>query len=368
MNGQMIFANLRARPVRTLVSVLAVALEVIMILMIVGLTKGILNDTGKRVEGVGADIMLQPPGTSFILGLSGSALRPVGKLLDRVSKIDGVKAVTPILLDVNIQDGVEMIDGIDPASFGAVSGGFTYLKGKLFSSPNEVIVDDVFAKANQVTAGDTIGLLNQTYKISGIVEHGKGARVYMSLQELQNLMGAIDHASYFFIKVNDPSHVNDVIARIKNDMPGYEVNNAQIFSQFMTAANIPGLNEFISTVVFVAICVGVLVIFLSMYTTITERTREIGILRSLGASKSFIMVLIMQETIVICLMGIVVGVVGSTVIARVAVAVHPTLAVMLTNSWRGYASLFAILSGIVGAIYPSFKAAAKDPIESLAYE
>ena len=76
----------------------------------------------------------------------------------------------------------------------------------------------------------------------------------------------------------------------------------------------------------------------------------------------------MQESFVICLLGIVVGIAGGQIIKDVAQAVHPTLAIMITNSWRVYAALFAVFSGIVGTLYPSFKAAAKDPIEALAYE
>lgn len=370
MNGQIIFANLLARPVRTFVSILAVALEVIMILMIIGLTQGLTNDTGRRVEGVGADIMLQPPNASIFVALSGSAM--LVKLADPVAKIEGVKAVAPVLVQVNTKHGIEMIDGIDPGSFDAVSGGFSFIKGRIFSAPNEVIVDDVYAASSKppVNVGDSIGLLEQTFKVTGIVQSGKGARVYMALQELQNIQGAVGHASFFFIKLNNSNQIDEVSARIlaTPGFEGYQPRNAREYASLMTSANIPYLNDVLAAIVFIAICVGVLVIFLSMYNTITERTREIGILRSLGASKSFIVVLVMQESFVICLMGIVVGIAGGQIIKDVAQAVFPTLPVLITNSWRVYAALFAIFSGVVGAIYPSFKAATKDPIEALAYE
>jgi putative ABC transport system permease protein len=136
----------------------------------------------------------------------------------------------------------------------------------------------------------------------------------------------------------------------------------------MMSNNMPALNAFISSVVFVAVCIGVLVIFLSMYTTITERTREIGILRSLGASKGFIVRLIFQESVAICLAGVVAGIAASFLIARSVSIVYPTLVVLITPGWIAKASAFAVLSGVIGSFYPSLKAAGQDPVEALAYE
>src|SRR5262249_53991569 len=128
------------------------------------------------------------------------------------------------------------------------------------------------------------------------------------------------------------------------------------------------LDAFIETVVFVAVCIGVLVIFLSMYTTITERTREIGILRSLGASKQFIIGLIFQESAIVCLIGIAIGIGISFGISRLVQWIFPTLSIIITPGWVLKAAVFALLSGVIGSLYPSLKAAAQDPIEALAYE
>src|SRR5215475_12252417 len=99
MKAKIIFAGLKARPVRTTVSVLAVALEVILILVIIGLANGISSETGKRTEGVGADILLQPPNSSLLLALSASTM-PIA-LRDKIREIDGVKAVAPVQTLVN---------------------------------------------------------------------------------------------------------------------------------------------------------------------------------------------------------------------------------------------------------------------------
>ena len=109
MVNRMIFANVLHRPIRTVVSVLAVAIEVGMVMLVVGLTHGLVDDAARRVEGVGADVMVQPPGTSFMFGLT-SAPMPV-KLADRLAEIPRVQAVTPVLFQTNLSGGH---DGIVP--------------------------------------------------------------------------------------------------------------------------------------------------------------------------------------------------------------------------------------------------------------
>ena len=91
-------------------------------------------------------------------------------------------------------------------------------------------------------------------------------------------------------------------------------------------------------------------------------------LRSLGASKPFIVSMIFQEATFICILGVILGVGASFLIERVLMTLFPTLLVLITPEWIVKAAAFAVLSGIVGSLYPSLKAAKQDPVEALAYE
>jgi putative ABC transport system permease protein len=200
------------------------------------------------------------------------------------------------------------------------------------------------------------------------VEHGKGARLFISQKTARELTGLVDRASVFYVKISDPEQVNAVIDRMSKLFPTYGLRPLREYAKLMMSTSMPALDAFIETVVFVALCIGVLVIFLSMYTTITERTREIGILRSLGASKKFIVSLIFQESALVCFLGIVIGVGSSLLIGRGVQVVFPTLVVDIGFGWIAKAAGFALLSGIIGSLYPSIKAAGQDPVEALAYE
>ena len=362
----MIIAGLKARPVRTVVSILAVALEVVLILVVVGLTTGITSETAKRTAGVGAEIIVQPPSSSMFLALTNNTM-PVA-LADEIRKLPAVAAVAPVQVLMNSQDGIEIVYGIDPASFDAVSGGFSWHQGRMFKSPKEIVVDDLWAKAKAVKVGDTVELLNENFNVAGVVEHGKGARIFTSMEGTGALTGQVNKVGVFFVKLKNPDQAKAAIAQLNQLLPGYTLRDVKEFETLMTSTNIPGLGAFIQAVVIVALCVGVLVIFLSMYTTITERTREIGILRSLGASKAFIVGMIFQEATFVCILGVIFGIGASFLIEKVLETVFPTLLVQINADWIFKAAVFAVLSGIIGSLYPSLKAAKQDPVEALAYE
>jgi putative ABC transport system permease protein len=361
----MIFAGLTARPVRTTVTILAVTLEVVLILMIIGLTTGITQETAKRTEGVGAELVVQPSGASAIIAVSENSM-PL-ELGDKLRELQGVKAVAPVMIKFNTAGGIEVFYGIDD-HFTELTGGFHWHDGHIFQAPYEVVVDDLWARNNNAKAGDSVPMLNHQFKISGIVEHGQGARVFMSMSDMSEITGQMPRAALFYVKVNDPGQENAVKAEIEQLLPGYTINYAKDWETLLSSSNIPGLGAFIDAMIMVAMCVGVLVIFLSMYTTITERTREIGILRSLGASKAFIVGLIFTETAVLCALGVIVGTIGTSLIQRILREALPTLIILIPLEWKLYAAVFAILSGVIGAFYPSLKAASQDPVEALAYE
>lgn len=365
MKWQIIFSGLRARPVRTGVTIMAVSLQVALILVIVGLTTGTANEIGKRIAGVGADIMFQPPGADVLLAANGATLKETYG--PQIAEKEGIQSVAPVHVKISTSPLVNIF-GIDPRSFDEVSGGFVYLDGKVFSDPDEIVIDDIFAKDKNLKVGDTIELLKHTFKVSGIVQNGKGSRVFMGLKAAQDLNDTPGRVTVFFIKLKDSSNIDGAIEKLKEAFPGYELRNVPEYEKLMNGTAIPGFDAFNAVVVFVALCIGIMVIFLSMYTTIMERTREIGILRSLGASKMFIVTLIMKESVLLCVLGVILGTIGSYFIVNGAKSIFPTLAFLISYKWMINAAISALVSGVVGSLHPALKAASQDPVEAFAYE
>jgi putative ABC transport system permease protein len=368
MMNKMVVANLVHRPIRSLISIVAIALEVTLILLIVGLSYGIMNDSKNRTAGIGFDVIVQPPGSSFFQAISGA---PVSvKVADVLRGMPHVKVVSPVVWQLATSGGVEVIDGIDLTSFEALSGPFTYLKGGPFRGPDDVLVDDFIARQRHVKVGDTMDILNKSFSVCGIVENGRGARKFVPMATMQDLIGAQGKASVFYLKLDDPSNAEAVVAAVKSQpgMEKYTVRSMQEYLSMMTPSNLPGFRPFIGVVIGVSLVIGFLVIFQSMYTAVMERTREIGILKSMGASKFYIINVILRETIVLALAGIAAGVAVSLA-ARMGIQQRwPLVHIDQSGVWMLRATIIAVVGATLGALYPAYKAAQKDPIEALAYE
>jgi putative ABC transport system permease protein len=373
MMNRMIVSNLVHRPLRSVISIVAIAIEVTLILLIVGLSIGIMNDSKKRTAGIGADVMVQPPGASFIQGFGGAPV-PV-KVADVLRTMEHVEAAVPVVMWTNTSGSLEVIYGIDltpgsPYNFDNTGHPFRYLEGGPFKGPNDILVDDYFAGQKRVHVGDKITLLNQEFRISGIVENGKGARKFVPMTTLQDLIGATNKASMFYLRLDNPDNADAVVNEVKErpGMESYTVRSLKEYLSMMTVQNLPGFASFIKVVIGISMVIGFIVIFQSMYTAVMERTREIGILKSLGANKVYIVRLILRETLSLAVCGIILGI-GISYAAKMGIrAKFPLMTVQMTGAWIGYATLIAVVGAMLGAIYPAVKAAQKDPIDALAYE
>lgn len=364
--NKMIVSNLAHRPVRSSISVLAIALEVTLILLIVGFALGMLHDSRSRQAGIGADVMVLPPGASSIIGFTDAAI-PV-KITDVLSRLPHVAVVSPVIWKVSTAGSLQTIWGIDLQPFEALRP-FVYLKGGPFQGPDDILVDDIYTNGKHVKIGDTVQLFNHNFHVAGIVAHGKGARLFVPLSTLQELNGTPGRATTLYVKADNPANTSTVINEIKN-VPGMSTYVVQSMSEYLltfTPEKYPMLSTFINIVIGISVTIGFIVIFQAMYAAVMERTREIGILKSLGASKLYIVSVILRETTLLAIGGIITGIVISFA-ASLAIRQRTTMPVDITSGWVWRATIIAIVGSIAGALYPAFKAAQKDPIDALAYE
>jgi len=364
--NKMIVSNLAYRPLRSIISVFAVALEVTLILLIVGFALGMLNDNKARQKGIGADVMVRPPGSSNFAAFSSA---PVSvKIGDILLKQPHVVAVSPVVLQTT--NNIEVLYGIDLKSFEALGGPMRYLAGGGFQQPYDMVVDEFYAGSHKLRVGDKVRVLDRNFRVSGIIPQGRGSRRYIPLATMQELTGTENKATMFYVKLDNPQNADAVAQQFKT-IPGMENYNTMSIGEWlalMSADNIPALSAFINVVIGIAVVIGFIVIFQSMYTAVLERTREIGILKSLGASKMYIMRIILRETLLLAVAGIVAGIAISVIAAQAIRYKLPTAPVEFTSGWVLRATVIAILGSMIGALYPAFKAAQKDPIDALAYE
>jgi putative ABC transport system permease protein len=365
--NKLVVGNILYRPVRSAISVLAVAIEVIMILSIVAIMIGQVQGAANQTGGVGADIIVRPPNASFLSAVGGAPVP--AKVAQVLAKLPHVAVAAPVIANFSMGNALQTIWGIDYASYNALRP-FVFIAGGPFRGPNDVLIDDLYAQSNHARVGETIRLLNHDFRVCGIVEHGKGGRIFVPIGTLGMLLGTPDNASLFYIRWDSPANQGLIEQEIHATagLQQYEVQTMQDYMSMMTPEHFPGFNIALRVVIGIAVIVGFLVIFQSMYTAVMERTREIGILKSLGASKLYVMNMFLREAVLVAIAGVVVGILATEAIRFGMTIRFPTLPFLITNHWRVYGAVIALIGSILGAMYPAWKAARKDPIDALAYE
>jgi putative ABC transport system permease protein len=214
-------------------------------------------------------------------------------------------------------------------------------------------------------------VLNHTFTVCGIVEHGKGSRKFIPLQTMEALDNSPGKATMFYLRTEEmPKYQETIRGEIlhTDGLQDWSVQTMQEFLSTLTPDHLPGFNIALKVVISIATIIGFMVIFQSMYTAVMERTREIGILKSMGAGQLSIVSVVLRETMLLATAGIAIGVAATYMLRAMLHNRFPTLSFAVTIDWVFKAIGIALLGALLGAFYPALKAARKDPIDALSYE
>jgi putative ABC transport system permease protein len=362
--NKLIFANLTHRPVRTILSVLAIAVEVTMILTLVGVSHGTLDSTAQRARGVGADIIIRPPGTSAMSSLSSAPISQ--KYVAWLTQQPHVALATGTV--VQGLSGFDSITGVDFAAFDKMSGGFEFISGGLPVNDDDMIVDEYYARQHKLSVGTHINLANAEWNISGIYSGGKLARICVKLPVLQKLMDRVGYVTILYAKLDDPKQADSVATSLKAQLPSYPIYTMDELTSLYSISNVGMLKDFIWVVIAVAVTVGFIVVFMAMYTAVLERTREIGIIKAVGGSGHLVLSILLRETLLLALLGTAVGIVLTYGTQLLMHALPSNLTQETVYAWWPIAGLIAIVGAVLGATVPGYKAVQQDVTEALSYE
>ncbi len=363
---------------------LAIGVEVTMILTLVGVSYGTLDASARRARGIGADVFVRPPGSS---AMSSSSSAP---LPEKIIEVLGEKPGVVLSAGTIVQStgGFSTIQGVNFPVIDKMAStwrgpgtvekdGFKFLAGTPFQQPDDVIVDEFFAKEKKIHPGDHIKLMNHDWRLAGIYESGKLAAVMAPMDTVQKLTNNEGKISAVYLKLDDPKKADAFVKQLRMDLnggstdpeTGYRVYTVEEFTSQLQVSSVTLLRNFIYVVIGVASIVGFIVVFMAMYTAVLERTREIGILKAVGAGPGYILNILFRETIMLALIGTVVGILLTYGTQWIMLHAIPASLVQETvYRWWPIAGGISIVGALVGTIVPAMKAVKQDATEALSYE
>jgi putative ABC transport system permease protein len=362
---RLVLENLKHKPMRTLLSVLLIGVPVTLVLSLVGLSHGLSEDAQRRARGIGADVIVRGGSAKAAVSFSGATINegfvPFIEKQPHVVMAMGV-VVHPIEMPLNVM-------GVDMGEFNRMSGGFTYLQGGPRQGADDVLIDKLYAAQKHAQVGSTLTIMNRPWRVAGIFEGGKLARIVVDKRRLQFLDSAVGKVSGIYVKLDNPALANEVAEQLRGKLEGFTINTMEELTSMFEVDNMPEVRDFTYVVVGVGVLIGFAVVCLSMYMAVLQRTREIGILKSLGGSNGFILKIVMTEALTLGVLGTILGILMSYGAYWVIGTMMPaSIPMIIVYGWWPKAFGITLVGTALGSLYPGLSAARHDPIEALAYE
>lgn len=399
----LIIKNIFRNKSRSLLAVIGIAIGVAAVVGLGLVTDNLSASTEKALTAGAADF-------SVISGTSGGGGEPGGSggspggmggqqlinesKVSEIQQISGVANATGVLrTNIDLSNSTNSSSSNSTSDSNMPQGGFrmnmysviginsgdlsmddiVINNGTTYHSSNEVIIGKTAAQRLNKSIGDTITISNQTFKIVGTYETGNfqdDQGVVMSLSKLQNLTGDTGEVSLILVKAADGTSATDLADTIEQKYP----------NELSTSTSLSGMNRMNNgldviksgswAVSLLAVLVGGIVVIVTMMKAVSERTREIGVLRAIGWTKQRIMIMILGESLVLSVIAIVIGlVIGIGLVEIIAATnimrgIEPAFSVYLLLKGIGV----ALFLGVVGGIYPAYRASRLAPTEALRYE
>jgi putative ABC transport system permease protein len=361
----MVVANLKHKPMRSLLSFLLIGVPVTLILTLVGVAHGMSESSQRRARSVTADIIVRGSNEGATISFGGPSVpeKYVDYFRTQVPHVKMAMGVINHPIDLPL-----VITGINQDDFVHMTGGFHFLAGRELKDADDILVDELYAQQKKLQVGSILKLVNHEWHVVGIIDGGKLARIVVDLRTLQGLDSADKKLSQIYLKLDDPANT-DAVVRYIEEQTSLKAIPMEEFLAMFEVSKIQGVNEFLYVIIGIGVVVGFAVVCLSMYMAVLQRTREIGILKAIGASQSFILRVILAEALVLGLGGTVFGILmsyGACWLIRTFVPA--SLPMIIVPAWWPIAGAITLVGAGLGALYPGLSAARHDPIEALAYE
>jgi len=409
-------ANLLHHKLRSVLSALGIGIGICMLVTLSGLSRGSLFEIAERAESVNADLIVSPRGWGDnSADKAGSALpdKYARVMLDRHGDIVA-KAVPVFVWPMRLAGQEQRAAGVEPNDLPMLTGGKRISEGRCFDPHGrfaawieqkllapaapatgatgtdaadtavlnltqadladpahdglELVIDSRLAKAGGYRLGQTVTTAGHDWNIVGIVPAGAMTRVFLPLRTAQFLFGSGDvtKSTMIMVKLKPGVYVGPAARAIQKTV-GHDVIPLTRY-RGMLVARFGIIFTYVDIVNAVALVIAFLFIMITLYTMVLQRTREIAILKSFGASNAFILRQVLAESLMLTGFGTLMGIAMSFGAAWLIQALRPLLTVTITWRWIAIALAAAAAGAVISGLYPAWRAVRVNVVEALTME
>lgn len=376
---------------RSILTTLGVVIGVAAVILIMSLGAGVQNQITGQLDELGPNLITIAPGSG---GASESGGEPeedeeaISTLttedVDAAAKLPSVTAASPsVSVTVPIEGAGYSFTGVDPSYQEINSTKLT--TGRFVQNDNELVLTAASAKdllnsGPEASVGESISVRGDEYEVVGISKESTGggfaaqpASSYMITDDALALSGA-ENVSQITALAKNPDAVNvtakDISAELKAAHGGAEdfsvTTQEQLLSSFTEITNV--LTIGLTGIAGISLLVGGIGVMNIMLVSVTERTREIGVRKALGASNADVLSQFLLEAVLLSVFGGLVGIGVGVGVAALLPTLSANLATAVTLNSVLIASGASVLIGVVFGVLPAYRSAGLQPVEALRRE
>lgn len=312
----LILANLGRRRLRSLVTASGVAVAVAALFCLASFQRGYQAGLKAELDRLGAHLLVVPKGCPYdaaSIALHGASWPCYlkGVYLETVQQTAHVAVAAPVFMSAvyNAETGAQIVYcGVEP-NIQALKRTWR-MDGRFPTAPGELLVGAEFARSAGWHVGQEVtlpGLEKQRGRVAGILAPTQGADdlfVYMPLADAQRLFKRPGELTHILVRLDDPERVDDVVRDLRGCEAGLEMNVVPLAHLFHTIGNLmQNVRLLLGCVALVALLAAGAGVSNTILMAVSERTREIGVLRAVGASPGAVFGMIWAETVALCLLG-----------------------------------------------------------------
>ena len=396
----MAWASLIANKMRSILTMLGIIIGVAAVIALVSIGNGVKQDIQNSISSLGSNLLMVMPGAPRTPGVrpsAGSMKSLKVSDYEAISKLDGVKAASPMTNGsyIVIYQNKNWTTSVSGVSYNYLDvNNWSMKSGRFLSEKNvqnrervavvgKTVVKNLFGDEDPV--GAEIRVKNIPFRIIGVLNSkGSGAMgndqddmVIIPYTTAMERVEGVDYLRMIYVVGKDENGIDRLQSDIENllrvrhgikdtNLDDFNIQNMNSIMETMEETT-GTLTLFLGAVAAISLVVGGIGIMNIMLVSVTERTREIGIRKALGATYSVIVTQFLIEAVVISLMGGIIGIIlgiGSSKLIGMASGMSTVISIPTI----GMSFAFSMAIGLIFGIYPARKAAKLNPIDALHYE